>query len=74
MPEKGRKFGFFVIAGGRVRVNESSEDAAKREIYEEINISEGFYILDKEEIKQKIIQPKILHAIINSESKEITHY
>ena len=111
--EKDRKFGFFVIAGGRVRINESSEDAAKREIYEElgikinelklksivesffvydsknfheicfyydyetsekINIPEGFYILSKEEIKQKIIQPKILHEIINSESREITHY
>ena len=111
--EKDKKYGFFVIAGGRIKINESSEKAAKREIYEElgleikelklksivesffvydekkyheicfyyyyktsekINMPRGFYIFNKEEIKDKIIQPKILREIISSENKEIVHY
>ncbi|GHT92632.1 hypothetical protein FACS1894140_4940 [Spirochaetia bacterium] len=111
--EKDRKYGFYVIAGGRIKINESSEDAAKREMYEElgikiekiklksivesffvydnkkyheicfyynyktnekINMPDGFFIINKEEMKQKEIQPKILHKIINSENKEILHF
>ena len=41
---------------------------------EKIDMPEEFYIFNKEEIKDKIIQPKILREIINSENKEIAHY
>jgi ADP-ribose pyrophosphatase YjhB (NUDIX family) len=32
------KHGFYYVVGGRIKINETSEDAAKREIYEEIGI------------------------------------
>jgi len=39
-----------------------------------IKMPEEFYILSKEEIRDKNIQPKILREIINSKNKRITHY
>jgi 8-oxo-dGTP pyrophosphatase MutT (NUDIX family) len=105
--------GYYYVVGGRIKINESSEDAAKREIYEEIGIkigeiklkaivesffecdnkkyheicfyynykinrrihlSENYFIFDKEEIKTKDIQPKIIYDIIDSEDDGIIHW
>ena len=54
--EKDMLYGFYVIAGGRIKINESSEEAAIREIYEELGIKieklklksivENFFVYD----------------------------
>jgi 8-oxo-dGTP pyrophosphatase MutT (NUDIX family) len=56
--DKDTTEGFYYVVGGRVKINESSEDAAKREIYEELGLTienidlkavvESFFIYDNE--------------------------
>ena len=60
--EKDLKNGFYWIAGGRIQINETSEEAAKREIKEELNmnieniklkaIMESFFELEKEKFHE----------------------
>jgi 8-oxo-dGTP pyrophosphatase MutT (NUDIX family) len=110
--EKDKLDGIYFLVGGRIKTNETSENAAKREIKEElginigniklkaimesffvydnrkfheicfyykykirgnINLPENYYVFNKEEIKKKNIQPKIINEIINSENDEIMH-
>jgi 8-oxo-dGTP pyrophosphatase MutT (NUDIX family) len=107
------KHGFYYIIGGRIKINETSGDAAKREIYEEIGIkikdiklkaivesffeydnrkyheicfyyehktnrkitlAKNYFVFNKEEIKTRDIQPKIIYNIIDSKSKGILHF
>ena len=41
---------------------------------EKIKMPKGFYVKNKEEMDKIIILPKILHEILNSDDKGITHY
>jgi ADP-ribose pyrophosphatase YjhB (NUDIX family) len=107
------KHGFYYVVGGRIKINETSEDAAKREIYEEIgikikaiklkaivesffeydnrkyheicfyykhkinrkiNLAKNYFVFNKDEIKTKDIQPKIIYDIIDSKNKGIIHF
>jgi 8-oxo-dGTP pyrophosphatase MutT (NUDIX family) len=54
--DKDRLGGFYYVVGGRIKTNETSENAAKREIYEEIGVNieniklkaivESFFVYD----------------------------
>ena len=60
--EKDNKNRFYWITGGRIQINETSEEAAKREIKEELGINieniklkaivESFFELDKEKFHE----------------------
>jgi 8-oxo-dGTP pyrophosphatase MutT (NUDIX family) len=110
--DKDKLDGFYYVVGGRIKINETSENAAKREIKEELGINigkiklkaivesffiydnkkyheicfyykhkingnidlpENYFVFNKEEIKIKNIQPKIIYEMINSETDDIMH-
>jgi 8-oxo-dGTP pyrophosphatase MutT (NUDIX family) len=60
--EKDRSGGFYFVVGGRIKINETSEHAAKREIYEEIGINienikikaivESFFVDDNKKVHE----------------------
>jgi 8-oxo-dGTP pyrophosphatase MutT (NUDIX family) len=62
--DQDRLDGFYYAVGGRIKINETSEEAAKREIYEEIEIM-------VKDIKLKAIMESFLYMAIKDAMKSV---